>query len=56
VNLGFVVDMPLMSALRARDRWISEFKASLVYRVSSMTASSTQRNSVSGRGVERKVK
>jgi hypothetical protein len=30
-----------------RSRWISEFKASLVYRVSSRTARATQRNSVS---------
>jgi hypothetical protein len=30
-----------------RDRWISEFEASLVYRVSSKTARATQRNPVS---------
>jgi hypothetical protein len=30
-----------------RGRWISEFKASLVYRVSSRTAKATQRNPVS---------
>jgi hypothetical protein len=30
-----------------RGRWISEFKASLVYRVSSRTARATQRNPVS---------
>jgi hypothetical protein len=30
-----------------RDRWISEFEASLIYRVSSRTARATQRNSVS---------
>jgi hypothetical protein len=29
-----------------RGRWISEFKASLVYRVSSRTARATQRNHV----------
>jgi hypothetical protein len=31
----------------SRGRWISEFKASLVYRVSSRTARATQRNPVS---------
>jgi hypothetical protein len=33
--------------LGGRDRWISEFKASLVYRVSFRTARATQRNPVS---------
>jgi hypothetical protein len=33
--------------LGGRDRWISEFKASLVYRESSRTARATQRNPVS---------
>jgi hypothetical protein len=33
--------------LGGRDRWISEFEASLVYRVSSRTARTTQRNPVS---------
>jgi hypothetical protein len=33
--------------LGGRGRWISEFKASLVYKVSSRTARATQRNSVS---------
>jgi hypothetical protein len=33
--------------LRGRGRWISEFKASLVYRVSSRTARTIQRNPVS---------
>jgi hypothetical protein len=33
--------------LGGRDRWISEFEASLVYRVSSRTARVTQRNPVS---------
>jgi hypothetical protein len=33
--------------LGARGRWISEFKASLVYRVSSRTARMAQRNPVS---------
>jgi hypothetical protein len=32
--------------LGGRGRWISEFKASLVYRVSSRTAKATQRNPV----------
>ena len=38
---------PLIPALGSRGRWISEFKASLVYRVSSRTARATQRNPVS---------
>ena len=33
--------------LGGRDRWISEFEASLVYRVSSRTARATQRSPVS---------
>jgi hypothetical protein len=33
--------------LRGRGRWISDFKASLVYKVSSRTARATQRNPVS---------
>jgi Sec-independent protein translocase protein TatA len=33
--------------LGGRGRWISEFKASLVYRVSSRTTRATQRNLVS---------
>jgi hypothetical protein len=33
--------------LAGRGKWISEFKASLVYRVSSRTARATQRNPVS---------
>jgi hypothetical protein len=33
--------------LGGRGRWISEFKASLVYRMSSMIARVTQRNPVS---------
>jgi hypothetical protein len=36
--------MPLISALGDRGRQISEFEASLVYRVSSRTARTTQRN------------
>jgi hypothetical protein len=39
--------MPLIPALGRRGRQISEFKASLVYRVSSRTARATQRNLVS---------
>jgi hypothetical protein len=33
--------------LGGRGRWISEFEASLIYRVSSRTARATQRNPVS---------
>jgi hypothetical protein len=33
--------------LGGRSRWISEFKANLIYRVSSRTARATQRNPVS---------
>jgi hypothetical protein len=39
--------MPLIPALGRQGRRISEFKASLVYRVSSRTARTTQRNPVS---------
>ena len=35
------------STLGGRGRWISEFEASLVYRVSSRTARAIQRNPVS---------
>jgi hypothetical protein len=38
--------------LGGRGRWISEFKSSLVYRVSSRTARATQRNPV----LEKKTK
>jgi hypothetical protein len=38
---------PLIPALGSRGRWISEFEASLGYRVSSRTARATQRNPVS---------
>jgi hypothetical protein len=38
---------PLIKHLRGRGRWISEFEASLVYKVSSRTASAIQRNPVS---------
>jgi hypothetical protein len=39
--------------LGGRGRWISEFKASLVYRVSFRIARSTQRNPVSGKEKEK---
>jgi hypothetical protein len=38
---------PLIKALGGRGRQISEFEASVVYRVSSRTARATQRNPVS---------
>jgi hypothetical protein len=43
-----VVAHALIEHLGGRGRWISEFEASLVYKVSSRTARATQRNSVSG--------
>jgi hypothetical protein len=42
--------------LGGRGRQISEFKASLVYRVSSRTARATQRNHVSEKKKEKKKK
>jgi hypothetical protein len=39
--------MPLIPALGGRGRQISEFEASLVYKVSSRTARAIQRNPVS---------
>jgi hypothetical protein len=39
--------MPLIPELGGKGRWISEFEASLVYKVSSRTARATQRNPVS---------
>jgi hypothetical protein len=39
--------IPLISVLGGRGRWISEFKASLVYKVSCRTARATLRNPVS---------
>jgi hypothetical protein len=42
--------------LGGRGRWISEFKASLVYKVSSRTARATQRNPVSKKKKEKKGK
>jgi hypothetical protein len=38
---------PLIPALGGRGRWISEFKASLVYKVNSRTARAIQKNPVS---------
>jgi hypothetical protein len=48
--------MPLIPALGGRGRWISEFEASLVYRVSSWTARATQRNPVSKKQKQNKTK
>jgi hypothetical protein len=42
--------------LEGRGRWISEFEASLVYRVSSRTAKATQRNPVSKKPKKQKTK
>jgi hypothetical protein len=42
--------------LGGRGRWISEFEASLVYRVSSRTARATQRNPVPKRKKKKKKK
>jgi hypothetical protein len=42
--------------LGGRGRWISEFEASLVYKVSSRTAKATQRNPVSKKNKEIKNK
>jgi hypothetical protein len=39
--------MPLAQHLGGRGKWISEFEASLVYRVSSRRARAVQRNPVS---------
>ena len=44
--------MPLIPVL-GRQRWISEFKASLIYRASSRTARATQRNRVLHRPPDR---
>jgi hypothetical protein len=41
---------------RGRGRWISEFEASLVYKVSSRTARATQRNRVSRKKKKKKGK
>jgi hypothetical protein len=42
--------------LGGRSRWISEFEASLVYRVSSRTARATQRNPVSNKQTNKQTK
>jgi hypothetical protein len=42
--------------LGGRDRWVSEFEASLVYRVSSRTARAKQRDPVSEKKEKRKKK
>jgi hypothetical protein len=46
--------MPLIPALRGRGRQISEFEASLVYKVSSRPFRAIQRNPVSGKKIKRK--
>jgi hypothetical protein len=48
--------MPLIPAFGGRGRWISEFKASLVYRVCSRTGRVTQRNPVSKNKKQNKTK
>jgi hypothetical protein len=47
---------PLIPALRRQRQWISEFKASLVYKVSYKTARATQRNPVSRKKQKQKQK
>jgi hypothetical protein len=47
VDTGQWWHMPLIPALGRQRQWISEFEASLVYRVSSRTARATQSNPVS---------
>jgi hypothetical protein len=42
--------------LGGRGRWISEFKASLVYKVSSRTARATQKNPVWKKNKKQKTK
>jgi hypothetical protein len=42
--------------LGGRGRWISEFEASLAYRVNSRTARTIQRNPVSGKKKKKKKK
>jgi hypothetical protein len=42
--------------LGGRDRWISEFEASLIYRVSSRTARATQRHPISKNQKKKKEK
>ena len=47
--------MPLIPHLGGRDRRISEFEASLVYKVSSRTDRATQRNPVSKKITTKKL-
>jgi hypothetical protein len=42
-----LINKTILARCGGRGRWISEFKASLVYKVSSRTARATQRNPVS---------
>jgi hypothetical protein len=44
--------MPLIPALGGRGRQISEFKASLIYRVSFRTARATQRKTIQTRALK----
>ena len=44
------------STLGGRGEWIYEFKASLIYKVSSRTAKATQRNPVSKKKEKKKEK
>jgi hypothetical protein len=46
----------LSQHLRGRSRWISEFEASLVYRVNSGTTGTTQRNPVLKKEKKKKKK
>jgi hypothetical protein len=48
--------MPLIPALGRRGSQISEFEASLVYKVSSRTTRAIQRNTVSGKKTKNKTK
>jgi hypothetical protein len=48
--------MPLIPALGGRGRWISEFVASLVYKVSSRRARAKERNPVSKNRKKKKKK
>jgi hypothetical protein len=47
---------PLIPHSGGRGRWISEFEASLLYKVSSRTARATQRNPVSKNKNKKKTK
>lgn len=48
--------MPIIPALGGRGRLISEFKARLVYRVSSRTAKTTQLDPVSKQQIDKQTK